>query len=260
MKDNIERSYDLRYKSYDPVISFEKQDERQFYKPDGTSTFDYQHLDDADIKSISELFSLGKMAYLNVQEYPHICPELTPQHFNSIAVAAAYSKIKMWEELDHAGIVPVDYGRGLLAAYYEHKMRQGLVLEDDSERLARCYLMAVFEAIDASIIEISTGGRGLIQAMEAMGYFSNFILFGSSAQIIGTRSLMAKANIERARNAANDRHDKPGGAREKQAKIRDIWSSGKYTSRDICAEQECAALGMSFSTARKALRNTPEPS
>ncbi|MDD2744834.1 MAG: hypothetical protein PHV02_21435 [Rhodocyclaceae bacterium] len=45
----------------------------------------------------------------------------------------------------------------------------------------------------------------------------------------------------------------------KRAKIRALWATGKYTSRDICAEQECAALDMSFSTARKALRGTPEP-
>ena len=62
---------------------------------------------------------------------------------------------------------------------------------------------------------------------------------------------------EDAKHAANVRHGSPGGSREKQEKIRVLWASGKYTSRDICAEQECAALGMSFSAARKALRNTP---
>ncbi len=68
------------------------------------------------------------------------------------------------------------------------------------------------------------------------------------------------ANVVRARNAANALHDQPGGSRDKQEQIRDLWASGKYTSRDLCAEQECAALDMSFSAARKALRNTPEPS
>jgi hypothetical protein len=63
-----------------------------------------------------------------------------------------------------------------------------------------------------------------------------------------------------ARKAANARHDQPGGSRDKQQQIREIWASGKYSSRDICAEQECAALDMSFTAARKALRNTPEPS
>jgi hypothetical protein len=63
------------------------------------------------------------------------------------------------------------------------------------------------------------------------------------------------------RHAANCRHAKPGGTRELRDKIRTIWSSGKYKSRDLCAEQEWAELGFgSFKTARKALINTPPPS
>ncbi|MCI0354335.1 MAG: hypothetical protein L0099_04735, partial [Acidobacteria bacterium] len=58
-----------------------------------------------------------------------------------------------------------------------------------------------------------------------------------------------------AKAAANARHNQPGGSRDKQRQIREIWATGKYSSRDICAEEECAALGMSFSAARKALRN-----
>jgi hypothetical protein len=59
--------------------------------------------------------------------------------------------------------------------------------------------------------------------------------------------------------AANARHDQPGGSREKQRQIRDMWASGKYSSRDRCAEEECAALGMSYAAARKALKNTRDP-
>lgn len=64
---------------------------------------------------------------------------------------------------------------------------------------------------------------------------------------------------KKATKAADALHDLPGGSREKQENIRNIWASGKYTSRSICAEQECAGLGMSYDSARKALRNTPEP-
>jgi len=64
---------------------------------------------------------------------------------------------------------------------------------------------------------------------------------------------------QKAKAAANARHSKPGGSREKQDRIRAAWATGKYTTRDICAEQECAALDMSFAAARKALRNTPDP-
>jgi hypothetical protein len=62
-----------------------------------------------------------------------------------------------------------------------------------------------------------------------------------------------------AKAAANARHNRPGGSRDKQRQIREIWAMGKYSSRDICAEEECAALRMSFSAARKALRNVPKP-
>ena len=61
------------------------------------------------------------------------------------------------------------------------------------------------------------------------------------------------------KKAADQLHSKPGGNRDKAKAIRAVWAAGKYSSRDICAEQECAALGMSFSTARKALRGTPDP-
>ena len=67
------------------------------------------------------------------------------------------------------------------------------------------------------------------------------------------------SSSESGRRAANVRHSAPGGAREKQQSIRNSWASGKYSSRDLCAEEECRALGMSLSAARKALRNTPEP-
>lgn len=65
---------------------------------------------------------------------------------------------------------------------------------------------------------------------------------------ISTRTSIAK-------NAADARHNKPGGSRDKQKQILAIWATGKYNSKDVCAEQECAALDMSFSAARKALRN-----
>lgn len=65
---------------------------------------------------------------------------------------------------------------------------------------------------------------------------------------------------QNARNAANALHDLPGGSRDKQNQIRTIWASGKYSSRNICAEQECAGLDMSYDAARKALTNIPAPS
>jgi len=59
--------------------------------------------------------------------------------------------------------------------------------------------------------------------------------------------------------AANAKHNKPGGSRDKQRLIREIWARGIYASKDICAEQECVELDMSFKAARRALINQPKP-
>ncbi len=63
-----------------------------------------------------------------------------------------------------------------------------------------------------------------------------------------------------AKKAADARHSKPGGSRDLKAQIQEIWATGKYQSRDICAEQEWAGLGFgSPKAARNALINTPPP-
>ena len=69
----------------------------------------------------------------------------------------------------------------------------------------------------------------------------------------------AEWRSKNARNAAHAKHSKPGGSHEKRRAIRDYWASGSYSSRDRCAEQECAALDMAHSTARRALSGTPDP-
>jgi hypothetical protein len=75
------------------------------------------------------------------------------------------------------------------------------------------------------------------------------------AQVIAKEQQASK----RGRKAADALHSKPGGSRDKRQAIIDIWATGKYSSRDICAEEECNHLQMSFSAARRALRNTPKP-
>jgi len=81
-------------------------------------------------------------------------------------------------------------------------------------------------------------------------------------QPVNALTLAHLVHLERTRTAnkgADAKHNKPGGSREKQAKIRAIWAGGNFTSRDRCAEEECAGLDMSISAARKALRKTPDP-
>jgi hypothetical protein len=69
-----------------------------------------------------------------------------------------------------------------------------------------------------------------------------------------------KRKSEAGRKAADAKHNKPGGSRDLGEKIRGIWASGKYKSRDICAEEEWRGLGYgSIKAARNALINTPRP-
>lgn len=83
--------------------------------------------------------------------------------------------------------------------------------------------------------------------------------FGKQVSLQGSLEVGSSAwRRQNAAKAANAKHDQPGGAREKKRLLLEIWNSGKYSSRDRCAEEECAALGMSFATARKALTNVPK--
>jgi DNA-binding FrmR family transcriptional regulator len=79
-------------------------------------------------------------------------------------------------------------------------------------------------------------------------------------EIVAWHKTIKRLNSERAKNAINARHDKPGGSRDKAKQIQAIWATGKYSTRDICAEEEYQALGYkSFGAARRALQNTPDP-
>jgi hypothetical protein len=63
-----------------------------------------------------------------------------------------------------------------------------------------------------------------------------------------------------AKKAADAKYNQPNGSRERAKKICEMWATGTYTSRDICAEQEYDGLGYgSFKAARNALKNTPNP-
>lgn len=95
------------------------------------------------------------------------------------------------------------------------------------------------------------GGKTAIAVWKFKG-----MLQDAGAELMAERTARAKIG----RDAANALHSKPGGNRDKQAAIRAVWASGKFSSRTLCAEEECASLEMSLDTARRALRNTPDPS
>ncbi|GHU34851.1 hypothetical protein AGMMS50256_29100 [Betaproteobacteria bacterium] len=68
-----------------------------------------------------------------------------------------------------------------------------------------------------------------------------------------------KVRSDIGKKARKGRDSKPGGPAEKRKAIQAIWASGKYSTRDTCAEEEFAGLGITYKTARKALENTPNP-
>jgi hypothetical protein len=97
-----------------------------------------------------------------------------------------------------------------------------------------------------------TDGGDFQEAMRCAVNMASSLVRGATGAIADTRS-------QKARQSADALHDAQGGSRNKQKAIRALWASGKFTSRDRCAEEECAQLGMSFAAARRALRNTPDP-
>ncbi|MFC4484544.1 hypothetical protein [Cupriavidus campinensis] len=61
------------------------------------------------------------------------------------------------------------------------------------------------------------------------------------------------------KRGAESLHSQRKGSREKAEAIRAAWATGKYKSRTECAARKHEDLAMSLETARKALRNTPDP-
>ena len=87
---------------------------------------------------------------------------------------------------------------------------------------------------------------------------ANGIYMHNEGEVMEREATKAHAS-KKARNAADALHNKPGGSNRKRDAIRAAWASGKFDTRDGCADQEAAGLNMAPSTARRALRNTPEP-
>jgi hypothetical protein len=113
------------------------------------------------------------------------------------------------------------------------------------------------EAVAFSDISVINADALIMQANNALDKSEHHVAERLMVEI--ALNEVQESAVTRATKAADARHNKPGGAREKKLQIQRIWASGKYSSRDRCAEEECAALGMSFATARKSLRNTPNP-
>jgi|ERR1039458_2426333 hypothetical protein len=136
---------------------------------------------------------------------------------------------------------------------------------DPEAQLAARFLYAVY----SSTKKAQKAARDLLSKYRSMGMseFRDYIAANpvTDSRVLG-QLLIAFEETERrkrdslaAKSAAEARHSKRGGSRDKRATMQKLWASGKYDSRDRCAEEEGRALAMSPSAARKALRNTPDP-
>lgn len=85
----------------------------------------------------------------------------------------------------------------------------------------------------------------------------------STEEFSETSSLLGEigkaAASKRAKAAVNSRHQREGSRHNQvedgQRKVLEAWKTGKYSSKDTCAEEECSAAGIPFRTARRALIN-----
>lgn len=148
------------------------------------------------------------------------------------------------------------------------------MLTEEGEAASISSALAAVLDVGSSTLSFPIVAAGLPSdhAMEKLGGLDQELTSTDEARIVSDETTTHATAIgeltvgspawrkENARTAANSKHDRPGGSRDKRRQICEAWASGKYSSRDTCAEQECAALGISYSTARRALNNTPEPS
>jgi len=65
---------------------------------------------------------------------------------------------------------------------------------------------------------------------------------------------VVEANLQQ-REALNTRHSKPGGSRDKKARMLAEWQSKKYKTKLECAEKAGPAIGLGLEAAKNALRN-----
>ena len=122
-------------------------------------------------------------------------------------------------------------------------------------------LMSPEEHVRAVEDEVDACRRIYTKAVEVLGHLERQELLEDECETSVDHPAIGTPEWRRlnAKNAANVKHDRPGGSRDKQAQIRAIWRSGKYSTKDLCAEEEYEAIGMSHSAARRALQNQSKP-
>jgi hypothetical protein len=178
---------------------------------------------------------------------------------------------KRYQEMLRESLVNVTTDVPELVAHLKAEISEILELSDldgeavqnsnllDQRSLALQNLGVAYRLSKAALIDLEQGVETewvVLCAMECQRLVKRTAGWCLGIQL-GSSKAQLDARSYAARKAANVLHDKPGGSRDKQRAIREIWASGKYTTRNLCAEEEYQGLEMSYDAARKALRNTP---
>lgn len=127
---------------------------------------------------------------------------------------------------------------------------KGLIeLIDDHEKIT-----ATFESF------LKTHQKQDIEFHESVIKYQNAVdKYKKSVPLIVKNEIKKEAS-RRGKTSADKGHAQKGGSRDKQSKMREIFATGKYkNNRDKCALSEWENVGMAYSTARKALIGTPDP-
>ena len=134
-------------------------------------------------------------------------------------------------------------------SYHSQKAEAPAKIEAEIEALTSANLSR-----DELIVECATYKVKLSMACETLSHFLPLATIGAEAH-----DALSEITKEAQRQGALAVH-KAAGHEARKKTIKEIWASGKYKTRTACAQNECKTLGMSFDTARRALRNTPDNS
>jgi len=108
------------------------------------------------------------------------------------------------------------------------------------------------DATFESVVEATGGANFSLEAVLALLRIGQIHVSASVEADFGRIAERARAAaIDRAKHAANAKHET---GREKKKDLLDVWGSGKYKTKQACAESEASRLFISVETARKWLR------
>ncbi len=94
---------------------------------------------------------------------------------------------------------------------------------------------------------------------ESPEQIANIAKYGVVSYTMGETAAKVIESDKRSKTAHKGAEEKNVKNKENKRKMLEIWATGKYTNRTICAEQECEGLGLIYATARNYLTNAPEP-